>query len=87
MPAWLVLREGRSSLSSVGSYVIAPPTMAHCVLSAFPQAPCLFHLPLVFLGASLISSVGTEPVWNAGDPGPIPGLGKSAGKGIGYPLQ
>ena len=86
MPAWLVLGEGRS-LSSVGSYVIAPPTMAHCVLSAFPQAPCLFHLPLVFLGASLISSVGREPVCNAGDPGSISGLGRSTSKGIGYPLQ
>ena len=33
------------------------------------------------------SSVGKESVCNAGDPGLIPGLGKSAGEGIGYPLQ
>ena len=25
--------------------------------------------------------------WNAGDPGSIPGSGRSAGEGIGYPLQ
>ena len=33
------------------------------------------------------SSVGKESTCNAGDPGLIPGLGRSAGKGIGYPLQ
>ena len=33
------------------------------------------------------SSVGKESACNAGDPGSIPGLGRSIGKGIGYPLQ
>ena len=33
------------------------------------------------------SSVGKESTCNAGDPGSIPGLGRSARKGIGYPLQ
>ena len=33
------------------------------------------------------SSVGTESACNAGDPGLIPGLGRSAGEEIGYPLQ
>ena len=33
------------------------------------------------------SSVGKEPVCNARDPGWIPGLGRSNGEGIGYPLQ
>ena len=33
------------------------------------------------------SSVGKESVCNAGDPGSIPGLERSAGEGIGYPLQ
>ena len=32
------------------------------------------------------SSVGKEPTCNAGDPSLIPGLGRSAGEGIGYPL-
>ena len=36
-----------------------------------------------FLG----SSAGKESACNAGDPGSIPGLGKSPGEGIGYPLQ
>ena len=33
------------------------------------------------------SSVGRESAYNAGDPSSIPGLGRSAGEGIGYPLQ
>ena len=33
------------------------------------------------------SSVGKESTCNAGDPSLIPGLGRSAGEGIGYPLQ
>ena len=33
------------------------------------------------------SSVGKESICNAGDPGSIPGLGRSAGEEIGYPLQ
>ena len=33
------------------------------------------------------SSAGKESACNAGDPGSIPGLGKSPGEGIGYPLQ
>ena len=33
------------------------------------------------------SSDGKESTCNAGDPGSIPGSGRSAGEGIGYPLQ
>ena len=33
------------------------------------------------------SSVGKESACNAGDPGLIPVSGRSAGEGIGYPLQ
>ena len=33
------------------------------------------------------SSAGKESACNAGDPGLIPGSGRSAGEGIGYPLQ
>ena len=33
------------------------------------------------------SSVGKESTCNAGDPSSIPGLGRSTGEGIGYPLQ
>ena len=33
------------------------------------------------------SSVSKESACNAGDPGLIPGSGRSTGEGIGYPLQ
>ena len=33
------------------------------------------------------SSAGKESTCSAGDPGLIPGLGRSPGEGIGYPLQ
>ena len=33
------------------------------------------------------SSIGKESSCNAGDPDLIPGSGRSAGEGIGYPLQ
>ena len=33
------------------------------------------------------SSVGKESTCNVGDPGLIPGLGRSPGEGKGYPLQ
>ena len=39
-----------------------------------------------FLGFSG-SSAGKESACNAGDPGLIPGSGRTAGEGIGYPLQ
>ena len=35
----------------------------------------------------LDNSVGKEFACNTGDPGLIPGLGRSSGEGIGYPLQ
>ena len=38
---------------------------------------------LGFLG----SSAGKESTCNAGDPGSFPGLGRSSGEWIGYPLQ
>ena len=43
--------------------------------------PAFFSVP-----PSFHSSVGKESTWNAGDPGSIPGSGRSAGEGIGYPL-
>ena len=33
------------------------------------------------------SSVGKESACNEGDPSSIPGLGRSTGEGLGYPLQ
>ena len=64
--------------------------------SLFPSLP-LFPLSsssfFFFFGRFCISvglsdsSVSKESACNAEDPGSIPGLGRSAGEGIGYPLQ
>ena len=56
---------------------------------------CTFSFSFVFPFSSffsfphsfLHSSVGKESACNAGDPGSIPGLGRSAREGIDYPLQ
>ena len=40
-----------------------------------------------FVRASLIAQMVKESTRNAGDPSLIPGLGRSAGEGIGYPVQ
>ena len=39
------------------------------------------------MGHAGTSSVGKESACNTGDPSSIPGLGRAAGEGIGYPLQ
>ena len=49
--------------------------------------PTLWHLTTVFWGGSPYSPVGKESACNAGDLGSIPGSGRYAGEGIGYPLQ
>ena len=42
---------------------------------------------LILLSRDPDSSVGKEYTCNAGDPGLIPGLGRSTGEGIAYPIQ
>ena len=42
---------------------------------------------IYILKTPLHSSVSKESACNAGDPGSVPELGRSAGEGIGYPLQ
>ena len=37
--------------------------------------------------ASLVAQVGKESACNVGDPGSIPGSGRSPGEGLGYPFQ
>ena len=41
----------------------------------------------VMLTSLLASTIGKESAFNAGDPGSIPGAGRSPGEGIGNPLQ
>ena len=51
-----------------------------------PKLQFSFEAPTVVKGFP-DSSVGKEFICNAGDPGSIPGSGRSAGEGIGFPLQ
>ena len=39
------------------------------------------------IGSFPDSSIGKESICDAGDPGSIPGSGRTPGEGIGYPLQ
>ena len=48
--------------------------------------PCISHAALCISWASLIAHLA-KILPAAGDPGLIPGLGRSPGEGIGYPLQ
>ena len=57
---------------------LVPPTIQ---AMAYQESGPLIRLSL------LDSSLGKESACNAGDPGSIPGLGRSIGEGIGYPLQ
>ena len=47
----------------------------------------MLNLSLTFYQGFPENSVDEESVCNAGDPGLIPGLGRSTGEGIGYPFQ
>ena len=55
-----------------------------CRVSGARSSPGLF---LLFIHSFPHSSVGKESACNTGDPGSIPGLGRSSGEGIGYPHQ
>ena len=56
---------------------------------SFPRVfDCSIHIFLLLLPKGFPnSSVGKESACNSGDPGLIPGSGRSPGEGIGYPLQ
>ena len=64
------------------------PELGSCAL----PSECIL-IPLLYSGKShdLLgfpdTSVGKESACNAGDLSSIPGSGRSAGEGIGYPLQ
>ena len=75
--------------SLVGQLVKNPPAIQETLVRFLGQEDPLQRdrLPTpVFLGFPG-SSAGKESACNAGDPGSIPGWGRSSGEGIGYPLQ
>ena len=60
--------------------------LAISLFSGFQFPNCKWDLVLSLLGFP-DRSVGKESTCNAGDPGSIPGLGRSPGERNGYPLQ
>ena len=57
------------------------------MLSTFPSISLFLFYIYNYIQGFTDSSVGKESTCNAEDPCLIPGSGRSAGKGIGYPLQ
>ena len=65
---------------------IASAALAGGIFTTEPPGKSSFLLLLNYKSGFLDSSVGEESAYNAGDPGSIPGSGRSAGEGTGYPL-
>ena len=68
---------------------LLPPLLASSTLFSVqqPEGPCWNLNQSTVIQGFPDSSVGKESACNAGDPGLIPGLGRSPGEGKGYPLQ
>ena len=72
--------------------MVTPSSMSR-LLGFVTQLSCLLARDLGQMTSSIgplgfpDSSVGKESTCNAGDSSLIPGSGRSAGEGIGYPLQ
>ena len=62
-----------------------PTCMAHSFIELDKAVVHVIRLQCYLI--TYDSSVGKESACNAGDPSLIPGSGRSAGEGIGYPLQ
>ena len=69
-------REGPGTVSK-------PSDSTLCVCVCVCVCVCFKQQTVIFIS----SSIGKESACNTGDPGSIPGLGRSPGEGIGYPLQ
>ena len=71
------------------SRVFSSTTLKSMSSSAFslPYGPTLTSMYDYWKSHSSDSSVGKESSFNAGEPGSIPGLGRSPGEEKGYPLQ
>ena len=85
-----------SSAELPRSSLMFPPSTEHSntiQLNSLPFYKRIILLPmsnnmfLISIWGFPGSSVGKESVCNAGDMALIPGLGRSPGEGIGYPLQ
>ena len=84
---------GTSVLSLAWGTLLVNPTFISALCVLLSSYLTCSHEGAVFLTTAQYqmgfphSSVGKESACNAGDPGSIPGSGRSTGEGIGYPLQ
>ena len=84
-PHWAMGLKGQIPATHSTEYDLL---MSLPVLSLPCPAIFLFLKPRgLYAQGSLDSSVGKESACNVGDPGSIPGLGRSHGEGTGYPVQ
>ena len=74
------------SFLKFGSWQLACANPLPSLPSPVRTDPPILMFPLCPMGFPQ-SSVDKESGYNAGDPGSIPGLGRSSGEGIDYPLQ
>ena len=80
-----VLRAGWGSPSQLTRFYMCLISLFEALLMELGSVPVVLPTP-VFLGFAC-GSAGKESTCNVGDLGSIPGLGRSPGKGKGYPLQ
>ena len=85
------MTTGKTWLSTIWTFVGKVMTLLFNMLSRFviaflPRSKCLLNLSLLIKGFSG-GSDGKASACNAGDPGSIPGLGRSPGEGNGNSLQ
>ena len=82
--------------SNSSSAIYSLLTLFNLINISFPQfffklkkktKNCFLYHIVAFVNGLPGSSVGKESACNSGDPSSIHGLGRSAGEGIGYPLQ
>ena len=88
--AWVAISSsGRSSRPRDQTYVSHNSRTGKRILYHWAawEAHLHWYLIFVFLLGFTGSSAGKESTFNAGDPSSTPGLGRSAGEGIGYTLQ
>ena len=91
---WLLWKEQlyapKSSLNSIYKLASGKKKMHEVwdlTKSNYNRSPLKAALPLVFSAWQSLTQLWQESACNAGDPSSIPGSGRSAEEGIGYPFQ
>ena len=85
---WVAMPSARgSSQPRDWTHILMPPALVGGFLTTRATCGALNSTPLNFYYGFVGGAGGTESACSAGDPGSIPGLGKSPGEGNDNPLQ